>query len=347
MMTDYAMASHFLTFSIMDRMSNNLNFALSTFTRNIAGIQKKLGSSSSTAYHASSIRNIHSTPLIRLQQTNQKPESSRVIRDENIRARRVRLVDPQTNELMPGPFNTAELLASIDRTRYTLQQVTAGKIEKSTSKLPIAKKEEEEKSSRPPRDSRNRGKSAISQENGVSFTEPEPIKEEPIHITLDDLPIVKLIDKKAEYDKKRLAKKQKQGGDVGEESTSGGTAVKSATTLHKNVVLTWQSTTHDVQHKLLPIRANMIKRGTGASCTITIASKKGKGSAVDEEGKLAFLNDLETFLSDWSNAANVLAEEGTQAAEGKKMQYFPRRRGEIVWQKNNRTAILIMEVVRR
>ncbi|PWN36709.1 uncharacterized protein FA14DRAFT_159113 [Meira miltonrushii] len=328
---------------MIERMSCNLNHVVGTFTRNTAGIQR-LGSSSSSVH---SIRNIHLTPLVKQQQTSQKPESSRVLRDENIKARRVRLVDPQTNELMPGPFNTAELLRSIDRTRYTLQQVAPGKSVNSTQKPPIAKKEEEP-STRSTRDWRSRGKPSISQEDDASFTEPEPVKEEQSPITtLDDLPIVKLVDKKAEYDKKRLAKKQKQGSDVGEESTSGGTAVKSATTLHKNIVLSWQSTTHDIQHKLLPIRANMIKRGTGASCTITIASKKGKGSAVDEEGKLAFLNNLETFLSDWSNAASILEEDGTQPSEAKKLQYFPRRRGEVQWQKNNKTAILIMEVARR
>lgn len=327
-------------------MSHNFNHAIGILARSTNGTQRLSSSSSSSS--SSCIRSIHLTPIVRLQKTVQKSDSGRVIRDENIRARRVRLVDPQTNELMPGPFNTAELLASIDRTRFTLQQVSPGKFIEPTPKPSIAKEEgEEEKSGQPARGWKSHKRSANPKEDEVSTRKPDPVREEPQRVmTLDDLPIVKLIDKKVEYEKIRLARKQKQG-ETGEESSSGGTSVKSATTLHKNVVLSWQSTTHDIQHKLQPIRANMIKRGGGASCTITIASKKGKGSAIDEEGKLAFLNELEKYLCDWSNAANVLAEESAQPSEAKKLSYFPRRRGDVVWQKNNRTAILIVEVARR
>lgn len=315
--------------------------------RSSIGIQRQASSSSSLIYGIP-IRRIHLTTSIQLQQRAQNANSSRLLRDENIRATRVRLVDPQTNELLPRPFNTAELLDSIDRTRYTLQQVAPGNSPDPTSKPEITKEESKQQSPIPTKGWRDRANNSPSQEKESSPIQSHTIRNESWQmITLEDLPIVKLIDKKEEYEKRRLARKQKQA-DSGEESIStGGTTVKSTTTLHKEVVLSWQSTTHDIQHKLQPIRANMIKRGSGASCRITIASKKGKGSAVDEQGKLSFLHDLEKFLCDWSNAADVLAEEGSESAAGKKLPYFPRRRGEVVWQKNNRTAILIVEVTRR
>jgi hypothetical protein len=257
-----------------------------------------------------------------------------VFRDENIRARRVRLVSPETNEILPGPLDTRELLASIDRKRYFLQQVSPGR-------LPMSKS-----SSNKPAVQDVRARTLRSQQGTAAATAPVDNDDTSIEpatvITLDDLPIVKLIDKKAEYDRERTAKQQRQAG--------GGANSKSTGSMHKDVAFTWNSTKHDVHHKLQPIRANLIKRGPGASCRVMITSKKAS-VVVHEEDKEAFVAEVERYLCDWQGLEQHHVDDEdqqeTHPTNPAKLPYLARRRADVEWHTGKRQAMLRIEVSKK
>lgn len=268
-------------------------------------------------------RQLHGSLTRNAAPSSAKRSGPSVFRDERIRAPRVRLVDPQTNELMAGALDTRQLLSSIDRKRFSLVQVSAGsRASRTTADDGMQEGQEGAQTN----DATSNGNDGQGRDGA----------------NLDDLPIVKLVDKKEEYDRQRTAKKQKQ---------QGGGAGKSEASLHKEVLLTWSSTMHDVRHKLHTVRNNLLKRGPGATCTVVISTKKGKGGGVDSSEKAALLAEVEKFLCDWSDVEVSAAGDGEMGADATSTpanrHFYARRRGEVEWQSGGRVAMLKVEVVRR
>jgi translation initiation factor IF-3 len=142
------------------------------------------------------------------------------IRDHAIRARLVRLVDPDTGSLHEQPQSPASILRSIDPTRYWLQQVSAGDDE--------------------------------------------------------TLPICRLVDKKAEFDKEKARRAEKKLAAAGGAAGDAAPTAKGAGAI-KELVLTWSATPHDVQHRLQQARQHLHRKGIGARVDVKIISKTGKG----------------------------------------------------------------------
>ncbi|SHO78563.1 Uncharacterized protein MSYG_2910 [Malassezia sympodialis ATCC 42132] len=130
-------------------------FALPSLTRR--GPTTRLPARLLTGLRGAGLRTFHST-LLRASDKNLK------LRDEDIRAPLVRLVDPASGQLQ-GPFQPSDILAKIDRKAYALLQVTEApaeardRAEWHISELPICRliskrqayQKEREKKKAPPR----------------------------------------------------------------------------------------------------------------------------------------------------------------------------------------------------
>lgn len=222
--------------------------------------------------------------------------SSRIteFRDEAIKAKKVRLVDPESGSLSPSIFQTKTLLQQIDRKRFWVVQVKA------------QNKHQEQESNK--------------EEEGL----------DEVDIPLEDMAIVKLVDKKGAYDKQKAQKKANASSSASSES------------LRKEVMMSWSSTPHDIQHKLTSVKTHhLMRRGPGAQCTIVILSKKGKGreGGMPQEDKQKLVHDVEEFLCDWE-------DHNEAASEPSRPSCYARRRGDVEWKGKGSMAKLVVEVIR-
>lgn len=103
------------------------------------------------------------------------------------------------------------------------------------------------------------------------------------------VPICKILDKKAEWDKKQAAKKQSSPGD----DKAGKSKSKStASAPPKEVHLTWGVTAHDLSHKLSKARELLSK---GSKVTVILKDKKG-AERVSSAVKDQVMGDVESSL---------------------------------------------------
>ncbi|PWN88237.1 hypothetical protein FA10DRAFT_303221 [Acaromyces ingoldii] len=192
-------------------------------------------------------------------------------RDDLIRSRLVRLVDPETGSLSSRPQRPRDILASINRTQYWLVQVTK-----------VGAEQDEQEGGQ-------RGRSSEA-------------------INIDELPIVKLVSKKEAYDKQRAQKRAKASSDA--DGAAGGTAL-GASSAPKEVQLTWSSTPHDISHKLSSmVEKHLQRRGPGAKCTVVISSKKGKGrdggaNATQKAEIIKSVEDIVCAEESWSEISHA------------------------------------------
>lgn len=256
------------------------------------------------------------------------------LRDEAIQARYVRVVDPSTGSLSERVERVSNLLKKMDRTRYWLVQVKAGRLDQEAK--------EAEKAEKSSSGSAGGGKSKTI----TSWTQSRPdekrraerLREElEAEMPLEDLAIVKMIDKKVEYNRlkeRKLVKKEQSGGGQRSGSVSGASAIKS-------IDLTWSSTTHDVEHKLKTLVTHFRKKGPGAKGTVDVKAKQGKGrvGGMDSEHKMEMLRTMEEYLCNWE--PNASQEEPAQ-----EYLYYARRAGDIEWRAGGSHATLRMEVVK-
>lgn len=293
-------------------------------------------------------RSIHTTAVTRAAATNAGGTGGRApaeLRDEAIRARIVRLVDPETGSLAPVVYNTRELLANIDRSRYWIVQVKAQ-----------AQQQQEE-----------------GQGAGEGPWRDAPRRE----LAPEEMAIVKLVDKKEAYDRQRAAKRARGASSSASAATGMGAGVSGDAAL-KEVQLTWASTAYDMEHKLAAVKtSHMMRRGPGAVCKVVVSpqarNKAAKGPSITPDDKRQLCERIETFVCDWTITSeqrqeHATADDGGGAAaaadaaalEGQQQQqqsnrpakrppgYHARRRGDIEWRGGKRmaSAVLHFEVVK-
>lgn len=251
------------------------------------------------------------------------------LRDEAIRARLVRLVDPDTGSLSTQPERTADLLRQFDRTKYWLTQVKAGRYE-----LEHGDDADDEgldaESPRKPFERQRKGSASSNSGSQNSGRSREAVERQ---MPLEDLAIVKLINKKEAYDRQKAAKLEKKQG-------LRSPSIASSASSHKETELSWSSTQHDMEHKLKVILNHFKKKGPGAKGTVTIRAKQGKGSdgGMDREGKRDLVKRIEEFLCDWD--VDGQDDGPTEPA------FHARKMNEVEWLRGESRAVIHLEVVK-
>jgi hypothetical protein len=246
------------------------------------------------------------------------------LRDEAIEARYVRIVDAETGSLSPQVERVQTLLRKMDRTRYWLVQVKGGKLDQEAK---------EEVASSQASSSKTPWQQPRLDEKRKAERHREMLESE---MPLEDLAIVKLIDKKAAYNKlkeKKMEKKQ-TGQKIG--NVSGSSA-------RKEVDLTWNATEHDVEHKLKTLLTHFRKKGPGAKGTVDIKAKPGRGAGggVSAEHKNEMIRKMEEILCSWENGSSD--EEEQPSAE---LACHARRQGDVEWRAGGTHATIRIEVVK-
>jgi hypothetical protein len=261
--------------------------------------------------------------------------SADALRDELIQARFVRVIDPETGSISPNAQRTERLLQQIDRTRYWLVQVKSSKYDTDYKENGSSKAEGNVQGGAGPSSSASGGGDSKSGKN-----RPPPRKEKRSEIQrreeienklpLEDLAIVKLIDKKEAYNKQKALKLEKKQNSS---SVSSGSA-------SKQVEMSWSSTSNDVQHKLKVLLTHLQKKGPGAKAMVLIKAKKGKGrdGGMNEGEKKELLTKIEDYLCKWEEE---LDSEGTAIA---KPPFHARRVGEVEWKGGQSQATVRFEV---
>lgn len=151
--------------------------------------------------------------------------------DEDIPHRTITLVDPETSSLLP-PASLQSILASLDRTRFSILLVDASK----------------------------------------------------------DVPICKILDKKAEWDKKQA---KKTSANASSAASPTGKPKASAPGPPKEVHLTWGVTPHDLSHKLAKARELL---GKGSRVTVVLKDKQG-AERPSNETKNRVVADVERSMT--------------------------------------------------
>ncbi|CAO1629649.1 unnamed protein product [Sympodiomycopsis kandeliae] len=149
-------------------------------------------------------------------------------------------------------------------------------------------------------------------------------------------PIVKLIDKQVETDKRKQKKAE----------------AKKPSEIYKGapfeVQLTWQTTQHDLGHKFKQAKKFLNKKGPGAKVKVSIVTKSGKKwTSGDQSEKDAFVQQVENCVLEGQEREASAAEEGEEAkgasssssAKSSKSESLEgsdsvkiRRNGDITWE---------------
>ncbi|UZJ56908.1 hypothetical protein CBS101457_006228 [Exobasidium rhododendri] len=253
------------------------------------------------------------------------------LRDEAIQARYARIVDFETGSISTRSQRTSNILRNIDRTRFWLVQVKASKFDASdmgggegAANDTIQPQEQQE----------GKGTSAMKRPPKRLNKEQERYREEvESQMPLEDLAILKLVDKKEAYNKQKQLKLEKKQGRLTSSNASSDSAAQ------KEVEMSWSSTSNDVQHKLNHTLTHLKKRGPGARVTVRIKSKKGKGRSggMEEDQKMELVQKIEDYLCKWDDAGEESSSETL---------YHARKVGDVDWQKGKSLAMMRFEVVK-
>lgn len=140
----------------------------------------------------------------------------------------------------------------------------------------------------------------------------------------DFTPIVRYYDRKVETEKR---KKTKEGAKAA--------AKKNAIAAEPFVIqLTWQTTEHDLGHKVKQAKKFAAKKGVGSKIKISVNTKKGKkyDSGTQEE-KEAFVGLIHRqMVGEGGGVASAAGEEAEASSSSSDGETNLKRNGEVVWE---------------
>lgn len=246
------------------------------------------------------------------------------LKNEGIRARFVRLVDPATKGLA-GPFNRRHLLNKLDLDNFYLQQVTA----------------------------------ASTSDDVVEWDEDDPPKDGFDVVQLKQFPICKIINKKEELQRqvaRRAAKKAQKAEEAALGAENPHTSLKGTS---KEVHISWTTTPHDLTHKLASMKTQLLK---GSRINVLIAHKgrprpykPGKDPKRDHEHH-RLIAQVDEFMckKDALTPAQVNKAKGKEAIDLSAPlatsnitaadETVARRVGDVDWKYNRGSAFLTYEL---
>lgn len=136
----------------------------------------------------------------------------------------------------------------------------------------------------------------------------------------DALPICKLVDKKADFDRQRAAKRKTKEKGATASPGAGGT---------KEIQLTWGVSSNDLSHKLSKARSQLLK---GSRVAIVITTKKGGPKAVAGGEQARVRGEMLEQIE------KTMCEEDDGGRKG-------RRFNEVDWQRGGSAAVITFEPV--
>lgn len=190
-----------------------------------------------------------------------KRNASTKASNEQIQSRYVWLIDPETNQIAPGPPQSLDdLLNDLDRNQYSLVQVGT-----RVAEVPEQANDNEARSAG------DAGAAAgIEQEwwQGERW------------------PVVKRVS---------TGERKTQPRDKGK-AAKAGAGTTSANKMHE-ITMSWLATPHDLKHKLTPGRKFLVKKGPGNTVKVFIRTNSGrKWASGDQEEKMAVIRKIDEFM---------------------------------------------------